>query len=216
MRPADARRLDVFADPSCAWCWTALEWIQVVSELRDLTVRVRPYSLRLRHPSADLPPVIRMAREGSHCALRVLTAIDDAASGCRFFTAYSAALFGGAPRAQLPDIVNVLSAAGCDPALAAAADDAGRDATIRAAMDEAASLRGLPPGLETVPIVVFRTPSGPIALDGPLVDLVPTGAEATDLWDALVTLATTPGVFGITRPRTAPHRVIESLQKLTR
>jgi hypothetical protein len=91
----------------------------------------------------------------------------------------------------VPDdlVASIVAAAGLDPALAAAADDAGRDAVLRAESELALARTG--PDVGT-PILTFdpglATES---SLFGPVISKAPTGDEALELFDAVRTLART-------------------------
>lgn len=76
----------------------------------------------------------------------------------------------------------------------------------------AAELRGLPLDHKTtVPILVMHTASGPVAVDGPLVDPAPGPNDAGALWDAFTLLAGAEGMFGATRPPRGPHSSVAAL-----
>jgi hypothetical protein len=56
-----------------------------------------------------------------------------------------------------------------------------------------------------VPILVF---DGEVGLCGPVMEPIPAGQEAVDLWDRVVPLARTPGFYELKRSRnfTLPSR----------
>ena len=69
-------------------------------------------------------------------------------------------------------------------------------------MDEAIGVVGDDVG---VPILVF---DGEVGLCGPVMEPVPTGEDALALWDHVVALAQTPGLYELKRSRnfTLPSR----------
>jgi mycothiol-dependent nitroreductase-like protein len=99
--------------------------------------------------------------------------------------------------AAVPGPGRRLVAAGLTPAYAAGADDASRDEQIRRSMAEAFAVIGQ--GVGTPALVVHRDP--PVGLLGPVVASAPTGPDAARLWDAVLALATVPGVLELSRPR---------------
>jgi hypothetical protein len=93
-----------------------------------------------------------------------------------------------------------LAEAGLDPALAAAADDAGFDEAVRASHAEGIALVGTDVGTP-----VLRLPGGPggdrPAFFGPVVTPTPRGEAAGRLWDGLLLMAGTPGFYELKRSR---------------
>ena len=85
-----------------------------------------------------------------------------------------------------------LAAAGLPPELAAAAQDPTHDAVV-AEETELALARTGPDG--GTPIITFDTSRPEEAtMFGPVINRIPRGQEALDLWDAMWVVATTPGI----------------------
>lgn len=98
------------------------------------------------------------------------------------------------------DVADALSAAGLDPGLAAAFDDASWDAEIKKRMEAGLALTGEDVG---TPLIAFDDHSGDrVALFGPVVTRAPTGDMALQLWDGFVAMATVPGFWEVKRTRT--------------
>jgi len=201
--------IDLYSDPSCPWCWTASEWLHAAATDRELTLRVRPFSLALLDKPA--PPSVSLARTWGLRALRVATSLDDR-HATAFLGEFSRALFDATRETREPDLGDVLELVGCQRGLAFRADESWRDDAIRASMKAAAELRGLPlDDTTTIPILVLHSASGPVAVDGPLVDPAPGPSDAGALWDAFALLAGAEEMFGATRPRRGPHSSVAAL-----
>ncbi len=98
------------------------------------------------------------------------------------------------------DVADALSAAGLDPALAAAADDPVWDAEIKKRMDVGLALAGTDIG---TPLIAFENANGDrVALFGPVITRVPPPEQALQLWDGFVAMATVPGFWEVKRTRT--------------
>jgi hypothetical protein len=94
-------------------------------------------------------------------------------------------------------LAEVLDAAGCDPALAAHADDTAHDAHIRAETDLAFERAGNDVG---TPIITFHPgAANEASFFGPVIARIPRGDEAVRLWDAVELIATTSGVAELKR-----------------
>lgn len=195
--------VDLYADPSCHWSWAAYRWLDDVAPRRQLRPRLRPFSLTLRDGTEHLPAALGNARRNCHRALRVCAAIADESRRWDFFRAlcepiYAARASGGN---QEVDIAGALGATGLGDDLLRAADNPAGDVSVRASMG---TVRALLPAAEQVlriPVVVLHCGPEQHALQGPLLDPVPTGAEGVQLWDAIERVATLPGFHGLSRPR---------------
>jgi hypothetical protein len=203
--------VDLYADPSCPWCWAAYLWLDEVAPARQLRVRVQPFSLALRDGTAHLPPPLRAAREQTHRALRVAAAIESADERTSFYAAVTAPLFAAlaAGRAPHVDIPAALAGAHLEAGLADRAEDLALDAAIEASMRTVAEV--MPPGeaKQLVPVLVLRTDDGPRACQGPLLDPPAHGHEALELWDLTERLLRMPNVYGVSRPHPAPHSLVD-------
>jgi hypothetical protein len=87
-----------------------------------------------------------------------------------------------------------------------AADDAARDDDVRAVMAGVATL--LPPSDDTVQRIPVLVLDGRAGCYGPLLDPVPRGRGALQLWDALEALLRLDGVYEISRPRPRRHSLL--------
>lgn len=213
--------LEFFFDPLCPWAWITSRWATEVSQQRDLDIEWRFISLKLlneasfiadeaavaegREPS--LPPAYREASQVGYRLLRVAAALREAQGNdavAAFYTVCgdflhtsgaSTRMWSGEP---LGDIVGeILEAADLPDDIAAAADDSKWDDVIRAETDLAIARAGDDLG---TPIITFDTTRPDEAtMFGPVINRIPRGDEAVELWDALLTVARTPGIAELKR-----------------
>lgn len=202
---SDSADLEFFFDPVCPFAWITSRWVKEVAAQRPLTVDWRFISLSILNADTDyskFPPAYPDLHRLGTSLLRVAAAAretggNDAvdalytAAGLRLHNGgVSFAVFGGAP---LPPglIEDIVRDAGLDPELAAAAEDATRDAVLAEETELALTRAGRDVG---TPILTF-TPgtAGECSLFGPVISSIPRGAAALELWDAVETLARTPG-----------------------
>ena len=146
-----------------------------------------------------------------HRALRIadqirLTDPDRDAVG-RWYTVLGEALHRDGRRREAADdndgfLAAVLAEAGFDAALIAHAEDDGHDAFIRSETELGLTRTGSDVG---TPILTFRPGTDREgSFFGPVISKAPTGAEASELWDAVEKLATS-GVAELKRSnRDAP------------
>ncbi len=189
--------VELFWDPVCPFAWITSRWVVEVAEQRPLEVRWRPISLRMlnedRYGEEDLA-----AKQQGHAIglalLRVAVAVDEAhgneAVG-RLYTSVGRAIHLSTDREALaaagPRSLARRALVECDlPAeLAAATEDEGRDASIRADTDVALERAGSDVG---TPVLTFGPPDGP-SFFGPVISRVPRGPDAVVLWEAVETIA---------------------------
>lgn len=207
--PADAD-LHFHFDPVCPFAWITSRWVQQVVEQKEYTVDWRFISLRLINADKDYERDFPSGYEHGHTAglrlLRVAAAVRDQAGRPAvgdFYTAAGTSIFDRPAvegddlrwRGESDHLHEVLSAAGLDVGLAAAADDTSFDAVIQAESDEALNGTGRDVG---TPIIVFRPPNGP-AFFGPVISRIPHPDDAVALWDSVINLATFPGFAELKR-----------------
>ena len=197
MEPTSAQ---FFFDPACPWTWMTSRWLTEVAENRDLDVRWRPFSLKLKNEEHGLPEQYAAMADATHRALRVMEAIregegDDAIGP--YYTELGRRIHHDGDN-PLTDLEGALEACGLDPGYIEAADDEKWDETIRASMAEALGAAGDDVGS---PILMLRS-DPPTAFFGPIVSPPPTGQAALDLWDRLSGMADQPSFFELKRSRT--------------
>ena len=197
--------LEFFFDPVCPFAWITSRWVCEVADQRSLEVEWRFISLSILNADTDyskFPPAYPDLHRLGTSLLRVAAAARESGGNDAVAALYTAAgtrlhnegvsfaVFGGAP---LPEglIVDIVIAAGLDPSLAIAADDTSRDALLAEETELALSRAGRDVG---TPIITFAPGTDQeCSLFGPVISSIPRGAKALELWDAVETLARTPG-----------------------
>ena len=193
--------IDFFFDPVCPFAWMTSRWVVQVAGLRDVDVTWRFIALRIVNADKDYGSDFPDGYETLHTAglrlLRVAAAVRaDHGNGSvgELYRVVGESLWdrepdpGGLLRrdaATPPHLVEVLEAAGLDPALAAAADDETHDEIISAETELALSRAGRDVG---TPIITFSPPDGS-SFFGPVISRLPGDDEAVALWEAVETLA---------------------------
>ena len=200
-----AHDLEFFFDPVCPFAWITSRWVCEVQERSGYSVRWRFISLAIVNEAKDysqFPPAYATVHGAGKRWLRIAAAVDEVSGNdavAAFYTALGTALHtSGLSRRVLEgealpgDLAEqALVAAGLDPALAAAADDEARDAVLRSDTEIALGRTGRDVG---TPILTFDPGTDrENSLFGPVISRIPRGDDAVALWDAVRTLAATPG-----------------------
>ena len=201
--------IEFFFDPICPFAWLTSRWVHQVIDHRGGDVAWRFISLRLINADKDyateFPPEYPQLHQAGLRMLRVAAeaeaATDNAAVG-RLYTAFGESMWDRDPSSPMdwagsPDhLRTALEQAGLSPELAAAADEETHDALLAASGEEALSRTGRDVG---TPIITYRPPDG-VSFFGPVISRLPAdGAEACDLWDAVLKLAAWPGFAELKR-----------------
>jgi hypothetical protein len=205
--PADLR---LWFDPVCPFCWMTSTWVRSVARQRHYDVEWRLISLRLLNAHIDYDSHFPPEYEAGHTAgLHLLRVVATAraqhgpqavgplyeALGRRIWESPPS---GGQVAARLRDgslLEPALEEAGLPASLAAAVEDAGRDAEVRAETEEALALTGKDVG---TPIIQVDPPHG-VAFFGPVISRRPSDDEAVALWDHVIGLARFPGFAELKR-----------------
>ncbi|MEU0033616.1 MULTISPECIES: disulfide bond formation protein DsbA [unclassified Streptomyces] len=197
--------VDFWFDPVCPWTWLTSRWLLEVGKARPLTISWHVMSLAVLNEGRldELPEPHRVLMGQAWAPVRVLIAASRAhgpavleplytALGTRFHLREE-------PRTR-PTIEAALRDAGLPASLADAGETDAWDAELRASHREGISLVGSDVGS---PVIAVPGPgTGKVAFFGPVVTPAPRGEEAARLWDATLTVASTPGFYEIKRTRT--------------
>ncbi|MEU1532071.1 mycothiol-dependent nitroreductase Rv2466c family protein [Streptomyces fagopyri] len=197
--------VDFWFDPVCPWTWLTSRWLLEVREARHVTVDWHVMSLAVLNEGRldELPEHQRVLMGQAWAPVRVLIAAARAhgpavleplytALGTRFHLREE-------PRTR-PTVEAALRDAGLPVSLADAGDTDAHDLELRASHREAIDLVGSDVGS---PVIAVPGPgTGKVAFFGPVVTPAPRGEEAARLWDATLTVASTPGFYEIKRTRT--------------
>jgi hypothetical protein len=190
--------VEFFWDPVCPWAWITSRWVVNVAAVRPLDVDWRFICLRMVNDSkdydTDFPPAYQRGHLRGLELLRVAAAVRQHAGPSAMLPLYSA--YGqiihieGDPGAfdDRTGVEGVLAALGHPLELADAAYRDGFDDVVRAETDLALGRCG---GNIGTPVLTFGPPDGP-SFFGPVINRAPSGADAVELWDAVVALGSNP------------------------
>lgn len=195
---SDRKLVDFWFDPACPWAWITSRWIHEVTALRPIDVRWHIMSLAVLNEDKDIPADYAERVKQTLGAVRVLAAAKDKYGEEVLGTLYTelGRRFHDEGRDRgLDTIAEAFTAAGLDPALAAAHDSDEYDEEIRRSHGEGIDLVGQEVG--TPVIAVEGT-----AFFGPVVSPIPRGEAAARLWDGVLLVAGTDGFFELKRSRT--------------
>jgi hypothetical protein len=171
-----------------------------VAPERDLEITWQPISLLVKNqPSEDSDSYPRY--QFTHNLLRVMESVRAEHGDDAVFPLYwelGKRIHHDKDRAFDP--AAALAATGFDSSHVAAFDDPDWDGEIERRMAVGLELAGTDIG---TPIMAFDDASGDkVAIFGPVITRVPPRDESLRVWDAVVTLTTTPGFWELKRTRT--------------
>jgi 2-hydroxychromene-2-carboxylate isomerase len=185
----------LYFDPLCPWAWQGARWMTAVSEVRDVEVEWRLFSLQMVNASNG-PPESRGAPGAA--ALRTLALVrrSDGNLGVgRTYREMGALVHDRGARLSNETIRQALDDAGLDPHLVdrALSDESTMDDVI-AEHTEAVEQVGC------VGVPTIALPSGK-SIFGPVVSTAPAGELAAQLWDRVRWLTELDGFFELKRSR---------------
>jgi protein-disulfide isomerase-like protein with CxxC motif len=201
-------------DPVCPWAYITSRWVTEVRAQRGYDVSWKFISLFMINDERGYGEGNKAWRDAHFAglqALRVASAARAAAGNeavDAVYTALGKAIHADKRRPEqsggMQNLLRaVLGEAGLNPDWASSADDELHDEVIRHETKLALESTGKDVG---TPILVFH-PGTPdqASFFGPVISKIPRGADATRLWDAVYTLATTSGMAELKRSlRAAP------------
>lgn len=202
-----SNNIEFFFDPVCPFAWLTSRWATEVAEQSDLSIEWRFISLLYLNEEKDVPEQFRQGHRFGLGLLRIAAAVreDHGNEGvAKVYTAFGdklhteggvARLFGGEDVGPL--VVEALAAAGLPASYAGYAEDASRDGLIRSETELGLSRTGPDVGTPIITYDLDRAETS--SFFGPVINRIPRGDEAIELWDALVTLARIPGVSELKR-----------------
>ncbi|MFE5137032.1 DsbA family protein [Streptomyces fagopyri] len=197
--------VDFWFDPVCPWTWLTSRWLLEVREARPVTVNWHVMSLAVLNEGRldELPEHNRVLMGQAWAPVRVLIAAARAHGPAvlePLYTALGTRFHLRAEPRTRPTIEAALRDAGLPVSLADAGDTDAYDLELRASHREAIDLVGSDVGSPVIAVPGAGT--GKVAFFGPVVTPAPRGEEAARLWDATLTVASTPGFYEIKRTRT--------------
>jgi len=199
--------IEYFFDPTCPFAWLTSRWVTEVSERSDLGIEWRFISLQFLNEGVDAPAFYRRSYEVGLELLRVAAAVRRdhgnagvasiyAALGTRLHTeGRSAGIWEGDDPGPL--LLEALDSAGLEECYVDAMGDRSHDGLIRSETELAIGRTGR--GVGTPGSTFDPAQPDTTSFFGPVLNRVPRGDEAIELWDGLATVARIPGFSELKR-----------------
>ena len=205
MGSASDTTVDFWFDPVCPYSWTASRWLAEVARSRPLVVRHHVMSLYLLNEHrSEVSPDYRRTVEASRGPARVAAGVSarcGAGALERFYTAFGQRVFDVWRRPSEQEyravVAAVLAELGLPAALEDAMDSGEFDTVVRASHETGVALVGSEAG---TPI----TSIDGVAFFGPVLNAIPRGAQAVQVFDGARQLAAYPEFFELKRTRVRP------------
>ena len=197
--------VDFWFDPVCPYSWTASRWLREVGRRRPLVVRHHVMSLYLLNEHrTDVAPDYRRSVEASRGPARVATAAATRFGEevlADFYTAFGSLVFDVWRRPSAQEYHEVLRVAlpraGLPLDLEDAMESDEHDAAMRASHEAGVALVGSEVG---TPVTSIEG----VAFYGPVLNAIPRGADADDVFEGARLLAGYPQFFELKRTRERP------------
>ncbi|GLW65510.1 DSBA oxidoreductase [Actinomadura rubrobrunea] len=190
--------VDFWFDPLCPWAWITSRWVLEVAKHRPIEPRWHVMSLAVLNEDKDIPDDYRALLKDAWGPVRVCIAAEQKHGNevlGDLYTELGTRRHHDKRKFDREMLEEALAAAGCDPALAAAAESTEYDEALRASHKDGIDRVGEEVG---TPVIEVEG----VAFFGPVVTPVPRGEEAVKLWDGVVKVAGVDGFFELKRTRT--------------
>jgi 2-hydroxychromene-2-carboxylate isomerase len=175
----------IWFDPSCPFTWRTSRWVRAEAQTRDAGVTWRLLSLAVLNEGREIPEQYRQGQQRSQAASRVLAAAADRGNDVidAVYTELGRRVHEDGRALDRDTVAEAITAAGAPADLIAAYDDETWDKNVRTMHEESQLRAGQESGS---PVLAFGSHR---AFFGPILTAVPTGTDATRLWDAVAALS---------------------------
>jgi len=195
----------IWVDPMCPWAWMTSRWLVEAAQRRDIDITWGVMSLSVLNDGREFPEKYAELMQRAWGPVRVLIAARETAGQQIVGLLYEALGMRIHNEGRGEDLETVmaeaLAAVGLPAELIEAATSTQYDDALRASHAAGINLVGSDVG---TPVLGLPGPDGEtVGYFGPVVTPIPRGDDAVRLWDAMVNLASVPGVYEVKRSRTA-------------
>jgi 2-hydroxychromene-2-carboxylate isomerase len=187
--PTGPTPVEFFFDPGCPFTWRTSRWLTTVAAAGAATVTWRLMSLAVLNEGREIPEQFREGMRQGTRVLRALAAAQEHGGSdavARLYTVLGTRRHEGGASYDDASVAAAVAEAGLPESVAAAVDDEGRDAAVRAEHEASQTAVGDAAG-SPVTALLGR------GFFGPVVVPPPTGDEALALFEAVRLAAGVPG-----------------------